>query len=75
MHHRRRARIRSKQCRRNTAGTRGPPAGFASERPTESGDEAASRFDAEGNLTDEGTRTLIAELLAALRDWTLRLRG
>ncbi len=37
--------------------------------------QAASRFDAEGNVTDEGTRKLIAELLAALRDWTLRLRG
>ncbi|MFO1055456.1 MAG: NADPH-dependent FMN reductase [Dongiaceae bacterium] len=37
--------------------------------------QAASRFDAEGNVTDEGTRKLIAELLAALSDWTLRLRG
>jgi chromate reductase len=37
--------------------------------------QAASRFDAEGRLTDEGTRKLIGELLTALRDWTLRLRG
>lgn len=37
--------------------------------------QAATRFDAEGRLTDEKTRELIAAQLAALRDWTLRLRG
>jgi chromate reductase len=36
--------------------------------------QAASRFDAEGNVTDDGTKKLIADLLVALRDWTLRLR-
>jgi chromate reductase, NAD(P)H dehydrogenase (quinone) len=37
--------------------------------------QAATRFDAEGRLTDEATRGLIAQQLAALRDWTRRLRG
>jgi chromate reductase len=37
--------------------------------------QAATRFDAEGRLTDETTRGLIAQQLVALRDWTLRLRG
>ena len=36
--------------------------------------QAASRFDAAGKLTDETSRKLIADLLTALRDWTLRLR-
>jgi chromate reductase len=36
--------------------------------------QAASKFDAEGRLTDETTRGLIAQQLAALRDWTLRLK-
>ena len=35
---------------------------------------AASRFDAEGRLTDEATRKIVASLLESLRDWTLRLR-
>ncbi len=35
---------------------------------------AGTRFDAEGNLTDEKSRELISALLAGLRDWTLRLR-
>jgi chromate reductase len=35
---------------------------------------AASKFDAAGKLTDETARTLIAQQMAALRDWTLRLR-
>ena len=36
---------------------------------------AAAKFDAEGRLTDETARGLIAQQVAALRDWTLRLRG
>ena len=35
---------------------------------------AATRFDAEGNLTDEATRGFIKALLAALADWTRRSR-
>ena len=35
---------------------------------------AAKAFDASGRLTDEGARKLIADLLAALRDWTLQLK-
>jgi chromate reductase len=37
--------------------------------------QAATKFDAGGRLTDETARGLIATQLAALRDWTLRLRG
>jgi chromate reductase, NAD(P)H dehydrogenase (quinone) len=36
---------------------------------------APSRFDNELRLTDDKTRELVAQLVAALRDWTLRLRG
>lgn len=32
--------------------------------------QAASKFDADGNLTDADTRKRIADLLAALADWT-----
>ena len=35
---------------------------------------AATRFDAQGNLTDEATRGFIKALLVALADWTQRLR-
>jgi chromate reductase len=35
---------------------------------------AAERFDASGNLTDETTKKLIRQLLENLRDWTRRLR-
>jgi chromate reductase, NAD(P)H dehydrogenase (quinone) len=35
--------------------------------------QAASKFDAAGKLTDQQTRDIIAQLLVALRDWTLRL--
>ena len=34
---------------------------------------AAERFDAEGNLTDETTKKLIRQLLQSLADWTRRL--
>lgn len=33
------------------------------------------KFDTEGNLTDEETRDRVAQLLVALRDWTLHLRN
>ena len=35
--------------------------------------QAANKFDAEGRLTDQSTRDLIAQLLVALRDWARRL--
>src|SRR5579862_3250708 len=35
--------------------------------------QSASRFDAEGKLTDEATRGLVKQLLESLRDWTLLL--
>jgi chromate reductase, NAD(P)H dehydrogenase (quinone) len=35
---------------------------------------AASRFDAEGRLTDETTRGFVRDLLVALAAWTARLR-
>jgi chromate reductase, NAD(P)H dehydrogenase (quinone) len=34
---------------------------------------AAERFDAEGNLTDETTKKLVSQLLQSLTDWTRRL--
>jgi len=36
---------------------------------------AAEKFDAEGELTDERSREAVRKLLAALRDWTLRLHA
>ena len=36
--------------------------------------KAATRFDAEGNLTDEATKDFIRQLLANLVMWTHRLR-
>jgi len=36
---------------------------------------AASLFDRDGNLVDEGIRASIEELVAALRAWTIRLRS
>jgi chromate reductase len=36
--------------------------------------QSASRFDAEGKLTHEDTRKLIAQQMVALRDWTLRMK-
>lgn len=35
---------------------------------------AHTRFDADGHLTDEKTRELIAAQLVALKEWTMRLR-
>jgi hypothetical protein len=34
---------------------------------------AAERFDAEGNLTDEATKEYIRKLLLNLVDWTRRI--
>lgn len=36
---------------------------------------ADKKFDADGRLTDEATRKLIAQLMKALADWTERLRA
>jgi chromate reductase len=36
--------------------------------------QAATRFDAEGRLTDETARGLLAQQMAALQAWTLRLK-
>lgn len=35
--------------------------------------QAQNKFDAEGRLTDQTTRDLLAQLLLALRDWTRRV--
>jgi chromate reductase, NAD(P)H dehydrogenase (quinone) len=35
---------------------------------------ARARFDASGALTGKATRGLIAALIVALRDWTLKLK-
>ncbi|HEY8564026.1 MAG TPA: NADPH-dependent FMN reductase [Beijerinckiaceae bacterium] len=37
--------------------------------------QAASKFDAEGRLTDETTRGFVRQLLEALAAWTQRLKG
>ena len=37
--------------------------------------QAATKFDAEGRLTDETARGLLSQKLVALRIWSLRLRG
>ncbi|MFH5924642.1 NADPH-dependent FMN reductase [Roseomonas xinghualingensis] len=37
--------------------------------------QSGNRIDAEGRVTDETTRSLIASQVVALRDWALRLRG
>ena len=37
--------------------------------------EAAAKFDEAGNLKDETTRGLIRDLLKALYDWTVKLKG
>jgi len=36
---------------------------------------AHEKFDKEGRLTDEASRGFVRQLLEALREWTLRLRG
>lgn len=37
--------------------------------------QAQNKFDASGKLTDQTARDLIGQLLTALRDWTIKLRG
>ena len=37
--------------------------------------QSGTRIDAEGRLTDEATRKLIAQQIVALRDWALRLKS
>src|SRR5690606_4805712 len=36
--------------------------------------QAQNRFDADGRLTDEGTRKIVGEMLQALADWTRLLQ-
>lgn len=48
--------------------------GMLLNRPEVMIGQAASRFDAEGRLTDDKTREFLHSLLVALQDWTLRLR-
>ena len=48
---------------------------YALNKPEVMISQSATRFDAEGRLTDEGTRKLIAQQVVALRDWALRLRA
>lgn len=35
---------------------------------------AASKFDADGRLTDEATKKFLADMLAGFKDWVLRMR-
>jgi chromate reductase len=35
---------------------------------------AHTKFDAEGNLTDEPTKEFVVKLVTALRDWTIKLK-
>jgi chromate reductase len=46
---------------------------FAINQPEVMIFNAAERFDAEGNLTDERTRESIRKLLQSLMDWTRRI--
>jgi chromate reductase, NAD(P)H dehydrogenase (quinone) len=48
---------------------------FPLNRPEVMIGNASERFDKEGNLTDEGSRKRIHHLLAALVEWTHRLRS
>ena len=47
---------------------------FPVNRPEVMIGQAQTKFDADGNLTDEPTREFIRKLLVALRDWTERLK-
>jgi len=47
--------------------------GFVVNRPEVFIGQAATKFDAEGNLTDATARDLIGKLLVALRDWARKL--
>jgi chromate reductase len=48
---------------------------FLLNRPEVMIAQASTKFDASGRLTDETTRKYVADLLAALGDWTRRLQG
>jgi chromate reductase len=47
---------------------------YAINQPEVMISNAANRFDAEGNLTDEETKNFIRRLLQSLVDWTARLQ-
>jgi chromate reductase, NAD(P)H dehydrogenase (quinone) len=47
---------------------------FIVNRPEVMIGQAPTKFDQDGNLTDEQTREFIRKLLVALRDWTERLK-
>ena len=48
---------------------------FPLNRPEVMIGNSGQRFDAEGNLTDDATREIMAKQLAALTDWTRKLKG
>ncbi len=48
---------------------------FPLNRPEVMIGNSGQRFDAEGNLTDDATREIMAKQLAALADWTRKLKG
>jgi chromate reductase, NAD(P)H dehydrogenase (quinone) len=48
---------------------------FPLNRPEVAISNAAQRFDAQGNLTDETSKKLIRDLLANLATWTRKLRS
>jgi chromate reductase len=48
---------------------------FPLNRPEVMIGNSGQRFDAEGNLTDDATREIMAKQLAALVEWTRKLKG
>ncbi len=48
--------------------------GYVLNRPEVMITMAAGKFDAEGRLTDQPTRDIIAAMLSAFKAWTLRMR-
>ena len=48
---------------------------FPLNRPEVMIGNSGKRFDAEGNLTDDATREIMAKQLAALVEWTRKLKG
>ena len=49
--------------------------GLVLNKPEVMINQAATKFDADGKLTDEASRTFVADLLTALVAWTERLRA
>jgi chromate reductase, NAD(P)H dehydrogenase (quinone) len=49
--------------------------GLVMNRPEVMISAAQSRFDADGKLTDQATRDVIAAMLTAFKAWTLRMRS